>query len=196
MHDDIGSGRDHRLATDGRSQRRQVGENVPGAAQLERFVNRAATVHAERRRRLGLVEGAQRRAVTVALAQGLEPRAKIIDGLRGTRCADVHTDLFERDADAVQIADRNRLDRETETTQTLDGRSRRTAVPGQHQVGLQAQQGFEVDAERVADGAEEQGGAVVPASLEALLTEVLRMQWRALLIMLAGFALTTTGQLL
>ncbi|MEC9362267.1 MAG: regulatory signaling modulator protein AmpE [Pseudomonadota bacterium] len=45
-------------------------------------------------------------------------------------------------------------------------------------------------------GAEEQGGAVVPASLEALLTEVLRMQWRALLIMLAGFALTTTGQLL
>lgn len=45
-------------------------------------------------------------------------------------------------------------------------------------------------------GAEEQGGAVVPASLEALLAEVLRMQWRALLIMLAGFALTTTGQLL
>ncbi|MES0872914.1 regulatory signaling modulator protein AmpE [Sinimarinibacterium thermocellulolyticum] len=45
-------------------------------------------------------------------------------------------------------------------------------------------------------GAEEQGGAVVPASLEAMLGEVLRMQWRALLIMLAAFALTATGQLL
>lgn len=45
-------------------------------------------------------------------------------------------------------------------------------------------------------GAEDHGAAVVPASLEAMLTEVLRMQWRALLIMLAGFALTATGQLL
>lgn len=45
-------------------------------------------------------------------------------------------------------------------------------------------------------GAEESDGAVVPASLEAMLTEVLRMQWRALLIMLAGFVLTATGRLL
>ncbi len=45
-------------------------------------------------------------------------------------------------------------------------------------------------------GAEDGDGAVVPATLEAMLTEVLRMQWRALLIMLAAFALLTTGQLL
>jgi membrane protein required for beta-lactamase induction len=45
-------------------------------------------------------------------------------------------------------------------------------------------------------GAEDADGAVVPASLEAMMAEVLRMQWRALLIMLAAFALTATGQLL
>ncbi|MFP5307546.1 MAG: regulatory signaling modulator protein AmpE [Gammaproteobacteria bacterium] len=46
-------------------------------------------------------------------------------------------------------------------------------------------------------GTEESDGAiVVPASLEAMLREVLRMQWRALLIMLAGFALFATGTLL
>jgi membrane protein required for beta-lactamase induction len=45
-------------------------------------------------------------------------------------------------------------------------------------------------------GTDDADGAVVPASLEAMLAEVLRMQWRALLIMLAGFALTATGQLL
>ncbi len=46
-------------------------------------------------------------------------------------------------------------------------------------------------------GAEDADGApVVPASLEAMLAEVLRMQWRALLVMLAGFALFATGSLL
>lgn len=43
---------------------------------------------------------------------------------------------------------------------------------------------------------EPDGSPVVPASLEAMLTEVLNMQWRALLIMLAGFALFATGTLL
>lgn len=45
-------------------------------------------------------------------------------------------------------------------------------------------------------GIEESGGTVVPASLEAMLGEVLRMQWRALLILLAAFALFATGTLL
>ncbi|MEW6169851.1 MAG: regulatory signaling modulator protein AmpE [Pseudomonadota bacterium] len=40
------------------------------------------------------------------------------------------------------------------------------------------------------------GAVVGPASVEAMLREVLRMQWRALLIMLAGFALVATGTLL
>lgn len=43
---------------------------------------------------------------------------------------------------------------------------------------------------------EPDGSPVVPASLEAMLGEVLNMQWRALLIMLAGFALFATGTLL
>ncbi|MFA5941856.1 MAG: regulatory signaling modulator protein AmpE [Sinimarinibacterium sp.] len=43
---------------------------------------------------------------------------------------------------------------------------------------------------------EADGAAVVPASLEAMLGEVLRMQWRALLILLAAFALFATGTLL
>lgn len=43
---------------------------------------------------------------------------------------------------------------------------------------------------------EADGAAVVPATLEGLLDEVLNMQWRALLIMLAGFALFATGTLL
>ncbi len=43
---------------------------------------------------------------------------------------------------------------------------------------------------------EPDGSPVVPASLEAMLSEVLNMQWRALLIMLAGFALFATGTLL
>lgn len=46
-------------------------------------------------------------------------------------------------------------------------------------------------------GTEEADGAVVvPATLEAMLEEVLRMQWRALLILLAGFVLFATGTLL
>jgi membrane protein required for beta-lactamase induction len=45
-------------------------------------------------------------------------------------------------------------------------------------------------------GMEDADGAVVPATLEAMMAEVLRMQWRALLIMLAAFALSATGQLL
>lgn len=43
---------------------------------------------------------------------------------------------------------------------------------------------------------EPDGSPVVPASLEGMLAEVLNMQWRALLIMLAGFALFATGTLL
>ncbi len=43
---------------------------------------------------------------------------------------------------------------------------------------------------------EPDGSPVVPASLEAMLSEVLNMQWRATLIMLAGFALFATGTLL
>ncbi|MEQ1440671.1 regulatory signaling modulator protein AmpE [Fontimonas sp. SYSU GA230001] len=43
---------------------------------------------------------------------------------------------------------------------------------------------------------ESDGAAVVPASLEAMLAEVLRMQWRALLILLAAFALFATGAML
>lgn len=41
-----------------------------------------------------------------------------------------------------------------------------------------------------------EGAAVAPANLDAALREVLRMQWRALLILLAGFTLVTTGTLL
>ncbi|SFF51405.1 AmpE protein [Fontimonas thermophila] len=43
---------------------------------------------------------------------------------------------------------------------------------------------------------ESDGGVVVPASLDALLDEVLNMQRRALLILLAAFALFATGTLL
>lgn len=43
---------------------------------------------------------------------------------------------------------------------------------------------------------EADGAAVVPATLEAMLGEVLRMQWRALLILLAAFVLFATGTLL
>lgn len=42
----------------------------------------------------------------------------------------------------------------------------------------------------------EEGAAVVPANLDAVMREVLRMQWRALLILLAGFTLVATGTLL
>ena len=43
---------------------------------------------------------------------------------------------------------------------------------------------------------EEDGAEVVPATLAASLEEVLRMQFRALAILLAGFALYTTGAIL
>ncbi|MDD3764617.1 MAG: regulatory signaling modulator protein AmpE [Nevskiales bacterium] len=46
------------------------------------------------------------------------------------------------------------------------------------------------------DFEEADGAAVVPATLEATMREVLRMQWRALLILLACFALFATGTLL
>lgn len=132
-------------------RRGQAGEHIDAAAGVDRLADQVQAVDGHQRLVPELPEHPHRATAGVAALEfaptGLEGCRGLV-ALRGT--PQQHADAAQRVGDALRLADLALVDRQAERAQARLVALVQAAVPNQNQVGLQLDDGFEVERERVA----------------------------------------------
>lgn len=144
-------GRRRSLPADGGGEEGQAGEHIDAAAGVDRLADQVQAVDGHQRLVPELPEHPHRATAGVAALEfaptGLEGCRGLV-ALRGT--PQQHADAAQRVGDALRLADLALVDRQAERAQARLVALVQAAVPNQNQVGLQLDDGFEVERERVA----------------------------------------------